>query len=100
MNSLKQAMITKIPAVRTLGTSALHRPWPIAAQNLSGGMSAAGESRPSVPSRSATRALRKDLQIRSSYKERNRDRHERELREGKEAIAREIAERNRRAGWA
>jgi hypothetical protein len=33
------------------------------------------------------------------YKERDRQRQERELKEGKEAIAREIAERNRRAGW-
>jgi hypothetical protein len=33
------------------------------------------------------------------YKERDRQRQERELKEGKEAIAREIAERDRRAGW-
>jgi hypothetical protein len=39
------------------------------------------------------------LPIKSSYKERDRQREERELREGREAIAREIAERNRRAGW-
>jgi hypothetical protein len=39
------------------------------------------------------------LQIKSSYKDRDRQRQERELKEGKEAIAREIAERNRRAGW-
>jgi hypothetical protein len=39
------------------------------------------------------------LQIRCSYKERARLREERELKEGKEAITREIAERKRRAGW-
>jgi hypothetical protein len=47
-------------------------------------------------SRPAARARRKDLQIKSSYKERDREREEREereLKEGKEAIAREIAER-------
>jgi hypothetical protein len=33
------------------------------------------------------------------YKERDRQRREREMKEGKEAIAREVAERNRRAGW-
>jgi hypothetical protein len=32
--------------------------------------------------------------------ERAREREERELKEGKEPIAREIADRNRRAGWA
>jgi hypothetical protein len=37
--------------------------------------------------------------VRSSYEERDRQREERELKEGKEAIAREIAERNRKAGW-
>jgi hypothetical protein len=40
------------------------------------------------------------LKIRSSCKERAGERQEeRELKEGKEAIAREIAERNQRAGW-
>jgi hypothetical protein len=33
------------------------------------------------------------------YQERDRERRERELKEGKEAIAREVAERNRRHGW-
>jgi hypothetical protein len=33
------------------------------------------------------------------YRERDRERQERELKEGKEAIAREVAERNRRHGW-
>jgi hypothetical protein len=32
------------------------------------------------------------------YKERDRQREERKLKEGKEAIAREVAERNRREG--
>ena len=35
----------------------------------------------------------------AALKERDREYRERELKEGKEAIAREIAERNRRAGW-
>jgi hypothetical protein len=35
----------------------------------------------------------------AALKERAREREERELKEGKEAIAREVAERNRRAGW-
>jgi hypothetical protein len=35
----------------------------------------------------------------ADYKERDRQRRERELKEGKEAIAREVAERNRREGW-
>jgi hypothetical protein len=35
----------------------------------------------------------------SHLKERDRQRRERELKEGKEAIAREVAERNRREGW-
>jgi hypothetical protein len=52
------------------------------------------------PSLSATRARRRDLQIRSSFKERDRQHQERELKEGKEAIAREITERNHKAGWA
>jgi hypothetical protein len=33
------------------------------------------------------------------YEARQRERQERELKEGKEAIAREVAERNRRNGW-
>jgi hypothetical protein len=33
------------------------------------------------------------------YQERDRERRERELKEGKEAIAREVAARNRREGW-
>jgi hypothetical protein len=48
------------------------------------------------PSRDRQPAPAKNLQIRSSYKERDREREEREereLKEGKEAIAREIAER-------
>jgi hypothetical protein len=44
-------------------------------------------------------APREGLANQSSHKERDRVRHERELKEGKEAIAREIAERNRRAAW-
>jgi hypothetical protein len=39
------------------------------------------------------------LRVIDHYKERDRERQERELKEGKEAIAREIAERNRKAGW-
>jgi hypothetical protein len=39
------------------------------------------------------------LPIGSSYKERDQQYRERQLKEGKEAITREIAERNRRAGW-
>jgi hypothetical protein len=35
----------------------------------------------------------------ADYRERDRQRRERELKEGKEAIAREVAERNRRHGW-
>jgi hypothetical protein len=35
----------------------------------------------------------------AQLRERDRERQERELREGKEAIAREVAERNRRHGW-
>jgi hypothetical protein len=35
----------------------------------------------------------------AGYRERDRQRQERELKEGKEAIAREVAERNRRNGW-
>jgi hypothetical protein len=35
----------------------------------------------------------------AQLRERARERQERELREGKEAIAREVAERNRRNGW-
>jgi adenylate kinase family enzyme len=34
------------------------------------------------------------------YKERDRQREVREAQEAREAIAREVAERNRRAGWA
>jgi hypothetical protein len=39
------------------------------------------------------------LRVIANLNERDRVRQERELREGKEAIAREIAERNRRNGW-
>jgi hypothetical protein len=39
------------------------------------------------------------LPIGSCYKERDRQREEREPKEGKVAITREIAERNRKAGW-
>jgi hypothetical protein len=39
------------------------------------------------------------LRVIANLNERAREREERELKEGKEAIAREIAERNRRAGW-
>jgi hypothetical protein len=61
--------------------------------------------------KSARRALRTGLKARDAAQhaeslraiahlnERAREREERELKEGKEAIAREIAERNRRAGW-
>jgi hypothetical protein len=35
----------------------------------------------------------------AQLRERDRERRERELKEGKEAIAREVAERNRRNGW-
>ena len=63
------------------------------------GMSAAAnESQHSVSAWSATRARRKGLAIRSSCKERAREHEKRLLKEGKEAIAREIAARNRRAG--
>ena len=34
------------------------------------------------------------------HEERQRERQERGLKEGHEAITREVAERNRRAGWA
>jgi hypothetical protein len=33
------------------------------------------------------------------YRDRDRERQERELKEGREALAREVTERNRRAGW-
>jgi hypothetical protein len=39
------------------------------------------------------------LRVIAHYKERDRQRQERELKEGKEAMARELAERNRRNGW-
>ena len=39
------------------------------------------------------------LRVIADLNERARKREERELKEGKEAIAREVAERNRRAGW-
>ena len=39
------------------------------------------------------------LRVIANLNERAREREERENREAKEAIAREIAERNRRAGW-
>jgi hypothetical protein len=39
------------------------------------------------------------MQREGGYRERDRRRQERELKEGKEAIAREVAERNRREGW-
>jgi hypothetical protein len=39
------------------------------------------------------------LRVIAYYEERAREREEREIKEAKEAIAREIAERNRRAGW-
>jgi hypothetical protein len=35
----------------------------------------------------------------AQLRERDRQRRERQLKEGKEAIAREVAERNRRNGW-
>jgi hypothetical protein len=39
------------------------------------------------------------LRVIANLNERARERQERELKEGKEAIAREVAERNRRNGW-
>jgi hypothetical protein len=45
-------------------------------------------------------ALREESErVIAHYRERDRERQERELKEGKEAIAREVAERNRRNGW-
>jgi hypothetical protein len=45
-------------------------------------------------------ALREESErLIAGYRERDRHRRERGLREGKEAIAREVAERNRRNGW-
>jgi hypothetical protein len=63
-----------------------------------GGLSAIDEvDPPSQPSRQPHPP--KGLANRSSYKERDRERQERALKEGREAMAREIAERNGRAGW-
>jgi hypothetical protein len=39
------------------------------------------------------------LRVIAHYKQRDRQREERELKEGKEAMARELAERNRPNGW-
>jgi hypothetical protein len=45
-------------------------------------------------------ALQRDSErVFAHYKERDRQREERELKQGREAIAREVAERNRREGW-
>jgi protein involved in temperature-dependent protein secretion len=45
-------------------------------------------------------AQREESERASAYlRERDRERRERELKEGNEAIAREVAERNRRNGW-
>jgi hypothetical protein len=45
-------------------------------------------------------ALREESErLIAHYRQRDRERQERELKEGKEAIAREVAERNRRNGW-
>jgi hypothetical protein len=38
-------------------------------------------------------------QMIAHYRERDRERREREFQEGQEAIARDVAERNRRNGW-
>jgi hypothetical protein len=39
------------------------------------------------------------LRVVAHYETQRREREEREFKEGREAIAREVAERNRRAGW-
>jgi hypothetical protein len=39
------------------------------------------------------------LRVIAYYNERAREREEREFKEGREAMAREVAERNRRNGW-
>jgi hypothetical protein len=51
-----------------------------------------------LEARGAARGEESDRAI-AHLNERAREHEERELKEGKEAIAREIAERNRRAGW-
>jgi hypothetical protein len=51
-----------------------------------------------IEARNAARREESDRAI-AYLNERAREHEERELKEGKEAIAREIAERNRRAGW-
>ena len=42
---------------------------------------------------------RESERVIAGYRERDRERQERELREGREAFAREVSERNRRHGW-
>jgi hypothetical protein len=51
-----------------------------------------------IEARNAARREASDRAF-AALKERDREYRERQLKEGKEAIAREIAERNRRAGW-
>jgi hypothetical protein len=51
-----------------------------------------------IEARDAARC-EESLRVIANLNERDRVRRERELKCGKEAIAREIAERNRRAGW-
>jgi hypothetical protein len=52
-----------------------------------------------IEARNAARA-EENQRVAALYEERQRERQERELKEGREAIAREVADRNRRAGWA
>jgi hypothetical protein len=51
-----------------------------------------------IEARDAARREESDRAF-ANLKERAREREEREIKEAKEAIALEIAERNRRAGW-
>jgi hypothetical protein len=80
---------------RNITTSETGDEWPlrpIAAQDPRSGMSGISEADPpSQPDRHPRPP--KGLAVRSSYKERCRERRERGLTEGKEAIAREVAER-------
>jgi hypothetical protein len=51
-----------------------------------------------IKARNATRA-EESQRVAALHEERQRERQERELKEGREAIEHEVAERNRRAGW-
>ncbi len=64
---------------------------PLLPQSPRDGMSTFWRKLTQRPGPVATGARRKDLQIRPTYKERARKRQERELKERREAIAREIA---------